>query len=184
VSTPTNQSALPVLSYDDAPAESKVLLDKLKAAVGRIPNLYAAQAHSPIGLGAKLNLDGELSKGIFSGLPKEVIALAVAEVNGCDYCLAAHTAIAKMRGASEVETLNFRRGMSEDEKLSALAALSREIVETHGYPSQATLERFFAVGYDHAALVELLGLVALNIWNNYTNHIAQTPVDFPAVPNL
>ena len=184
MSTQTHEAILPVVSYEDASPEAQLIFDRLKASMGRIPNLYAAQSHSPLGLRAKLALDGELSKGVFSGLPKEVIALAVAQVNGCDYCLAAHTAIAKMRGASDAETLNFRQGTSHDEKLAALAALAREITESRGYPSQQAVERFFAVGYDRAALVELIGLVALNVWNNYTNHIAQTPVDFPPAPEM
>jgi AhpD family alkylhydroperoxidase len=140
--------------------------------------------YSPRGVGAKLALDAELSQGVFNGLPKEVIALAIAQVNGCNYCLAAHTAVAKMRGASEAETLNFRRGTSSDKKLAALAALAQEITESRGHPSQQAVEQFFAVGYDRAALVELIGLVALNVWNNYTNHMAQTPVDFPPAPEL
>jgi uncharacterized peroxidase-related enzyme len=180
----TNEAILPVVSYEDASPEAQQIFDQLKTAMGRVPNLYAVQSHSPLGLSAKLALDGELSKGVFKGLPKEVIALAVAQVNGCNYCLAAHTAVAKMRGASDAETFNYRRGTSNDEKLAALAALAREITENRGHPSQQAIERFFSVGYDRAALVELIGLVALNVWNNYTNHIAQIPVDFPPAPAL
>lgn len=184
MSTQIHTSLLPVVHYEDASPEAQRIFDRLKASMGRVPNLYAAQAHSARGLGAKLALDTELSKGVFSGLPKEVIALAVAQINGCNYCLAAHTAVAKMRGASEAETLNFRRGTSSDPKLAALAALTQEITESRGHPSRQAVERFFAVGYDHAALVELIGLVALNVWNNYTNHLAQTPVDFPPAPEF
>jgi uncharacterized peroxidase-related enzyme len=184
MSTQIHESLLPVISYEDASPEVRRIFDKLKANMGRVPNLYAAQSHSPRGVGAKLELDAELSQGVFNGLPKEVIALAIAQVNGCNYCLAAHTAVAKMRGASEAETLNFRRGTSNDEKLAALAALAQEITESRGHPSQQAVEQFFAVGYDRAALVELIGLVALNVWNNYTNHMAQTPVDFPPAPEL
>ncbi len=184
MSTQDNVGNLPVVSYEDASPEVQQIYDRMKATMGRVPNLYGAQSHSPLGLKAKLALDNELSKGTFNGLPKEVVALAVAEVNGCAYCLAAHTAVAKMRGASETETLNFRRGTSSDDKLAALAGLAREITERRGHPSQDSVDRFFAVGYDRAALVELIGLVALNVWNNYTNHIAHLPVDFPPAPVL
>lgn len=88
MSTQTSEATLPVVSYEDAAPEAQQIFDRLKAAMGRVPNLYAAQSHSPRGLAAKLALDGELSNGIFNGLPKEVIALAVAQVNGCNYCLA------------------------------------------------------------------------------------------------
>lgn len=124
MSTQIHESLLPVVSYEEASPEAQPIFDRLKAAMGRVSNLYAAQSDSPRGLRAKLALDRELSQGVFNGLPKEVIALAVAQVNGCNYCLAAHTAVAKMRGASEAETLNFRRGTSDGEKLAALAALS------------------------------------------------------------
>jgi uncharacterized peroxidase-related enzyme len=184
MSNQIHESLLPAVSYEEALPEAQHIFDQLKTRMGRVPNLYAAQSHSPRGLGAKLALDAELSQGVFNGLPKEVIALSVAQVNGCNYCLAAHTAVAKMYGATETETLNFRRGTSNDAKLAALAALAQEITENRGHPSQQAIERFFAVGYDRGALVELIGLVALNVWNNYTNHIAQTPVDFPPPPEL
>ncbi len=180
----TNESVLPVISFEDASPEAQQIFNRLKTVMGRVPNLYATQSHSPLGLGAKLALDDELSKGVFSGLPKEVIALAVAQVNGCNYCLAAHTAVAKMRGASEAETLDFRRGTSNNAKLAALANLAHEITDTRGHPPEQALETFFAAGYDRAALVELIGLIALNVWNNYTNHIAHIPVDFPPAPEL
>jgi uncharacterized peroxidase-related enzyme len=184
MSTQTYESVLPVASYADASPEAQRMFDQIKASMGRVPKLFAAQSYSPRALRAKLALDGELGKGVFSGLPKEVIALAVAQVNGCDYCLAAHTAISKMRGVPDAEILNFRRGTSADEKLAALAALAHEITESRGHPSWQTVERFFAVGYDRAALVELIGLVAANVWNNYAYHIAQPPMDFPPAPEL
>ena len=184
MSTQTYQGILPVVSYEDASPEAQRIFDQLKASMGRVPKMYAAQSYSSLSLGAKLALDSELGKGVLHGLPKEVIALAVSQVNGSDYCLAAHTMLAKMQGASDAEILNFRRGTSDDEKLAALAAMAHEIAESRGYPSQQTVEHFFAVGYDRAALVELIGLVALNVWNNYTNHIAQTPIDFPPAPEL
>lgn len=184
MTTLTYESVLPVISYEDASPEAQRIFDQLKVRVGRIPNLYAAQSYSPLGLKANLALDGELSKGVFHGLDKEVIALAVSQVNECAYCLAVHTMVSKMLGVSEAETLNFRRGTSNDEKLAALAALAREITESRGLPSQQAIQDFFAVGYDQAALVELIGRVALNVWNNYTYHISQVPIDFPPAPEL
>src|SRR5262245_38370110 len=88
MSTQTYESVLPVVSYEDASPAGQRIFDQLKANIRRVPNLYAAQSYSPLGLSANLALGGELSKGVFNGLPKEVIALAVAQVNGCDYCLA------------------------------------------------------------------------------------------------
>ena len=110
--------------------------------------------------------------------------MSMAQVNDCHYCLAAHTAIAKMSGLSEEETVQLRSGTIGDAKLKAVTALTADIVKTQGRPSGNTVDAFFAAGYSKAALVELIALVSLNIFTNYFNHIADTAVDFPAYKDL
>jgi alkylhydroperoxidase family enzyme len=89
-----------------------------------------------------------------------------------------------MLGFSEAETLEIRQGTIDDPKLQALTALAREITETRGFPAQHIVDGFLAAGYTKGALVDVIGLVALNTFTNYLNHIADTEVDFPVAPQL
>ncbi|MDN5203092.1 carboxymuconolactone decarboxylase family protein [Fulvivirgaceae bacterium BMA10] len=175
---------LEILSREQVAPETQQVFDNLKGAIGMVPNLYATAANSHKGLTALLGLGDALKGGEFSGKEVEAIALAVGEANGCNYCLSAHTAIGKMQGFTEEETVKLRTGEIEDGKLNALTSLAKEITETRGLPSQDTVDRFFSVGYNKAALVELIGFVANNTFTNYLNHIADTTVDFPKVSAL
>ena len=177
-------SVIPPVVYDAASEDQKLVFDEVKKKVGRIPNIYAAVGQSPVMLKALLEYGANLQSGVFTPKEIEAVALSVGEVNGCGYCTAAHTAIAKMAGVSEEETLQLRAAQSQDDKLAALVGLAVDIVKTHGRPSQDTLDAFFASGYKARALTELLGLISLNVFTNYFNHIAETEIDFPAVKPL
>ncbi len=172
------------LSYEEAPVESQTIFEHLKKKLGKVPNLYATVGYSPKALSGVLSFGQTLSEGEFNGKEVEAIALAIGQANGCDYCLSAHTTLGKLNGLTELETLELRQGRSSDPKLSVLANLAQEIIESRGHPAQTTLEAFFAVGYSKAALAELIGLVALNTFTNYFNHIVQTDNDFPQAPEL
>lgn len=175
---------LEILSREQVQPQTQEVFDNLKKAVGMVPNLYATAANSHIGLTALLGLDSTLKKGSFSGKEVEAIALAVGQSNQCNYCLSAHTAIAKMNGFSESETILLRTTNIQDGKLKALTNLAQEITETKGKPSQANIDSFYEAGYGKDALVELIGLVSLNTFTNYLNHIADTKIDFPVAPEI
>jgi AhpD family alkylhydroperoxidase len=177
-------SRLEAIRYEEASPEAQELLDGIKKKVLRIPNIYATIAHSPVALKAFLEHTAALKSGAFDAQETEAIALSIAQVNHCGYCLAAHTAMAKMAGLSEEDTWALRSGTSRDAKLKAVTGLAKDVVETQGHPSREKLDAFFAAGYNQAALVELIALVALNIFTNYFNHIAGTTVDFPAYKEL
>ncbi len=172
-------NSLNVLTTENASSESVEIFEALKNKFGSLPNIYAVAGNSPIALKALLDFADTLSSGEFSASEIEAIALVVAEENGCNYCLAAHTTVGKMAGLSEDETLAIRSGKSSDTKLNALVALAKEVVVSDGWPNKELVEQFFTAGYNKAALVELIGFVAANIFRNYLNHIADTPVDFP-----
>ncbi len=104
--------------------------------------------------------------------------------NKCNYCLAAHTALGKMVGFSEEETLDLRTGSIEDQQLRALTTLAREITVHKGHPNEKYLENFFEVGYGKQALVELIGLVAFKTFSNYLNNMTEVVVDFPKAKEL
>lgn len=170
---------LKVLKSEQASPKARELFEVMTKKYGKVPNLYAVVANSPPALKAVLDFGDTLSAGEFSAKEAEAVALVVAQVNDCQYCLAAHTAAGKMMGFSEDETLSIRSGSSSDSKLAALVALAKEITVTRGWTTEKLVDDFFAAGFSKAALVELIGLVSLNVFKNYLNHIANAPIDFP-----
>jgi len=170
---------LEVLTYEETDPQAQEILSALKKKLGKIPNIFAAMAASPATLKALLTLKETMGKAELTSQEAEAIALVIGQQNGCDYCLAAHTAIGKMQGLSADEIKKLRRAESEDEKRKALVVLTQEIVATQGHPRLELIDAFYAAGYSKAALIALIGHVAVNIFTNYFNHIAQTPIDFP-----
>ena len=175
---------LQVLTREQAPEGAKATFDGLHGKLGFVPNLYATFAHSPQALNGSIGFGTALSQGELSGREIETIYLAASEANHCNYCIAAHTTVGKLQGLTEEETIAVRTASSSDDRLNALAALTLSIVGNNGHPSQETLDEFFAAGYSKAALVELIGVIALNTFNNYVQHIAQVPTDWPAAQAL
>ncbi|GJM30772.1 MAG: alkyl hydroperoxide reductase AhpD [Cyclobacteriaceae bacterium] len=175
---------LEILSKHQVAPETQQIFDNLKGKLGMVPNLYATAANSHYGLTALLQLEETLKKGELTAKEVEAVALAVAQTNNCQYCLSAHTAVGKMLGFTEEDTLDLRSGGVVDPKLQALTSLAREITESRGVPAEATIAKFFDAGYSKGALVEVIGLVALNTFTNYLNHIADTEVDFPEAKEI
>ena len=169
---------------EEVSTESQQIFDNLKAQVGMVPNLYATIGYSSNALGSYLAFQGAQAKGAFSTKEREAVFLAVSEVNGCQYCLAAHTALGKMNGFSEEETIALRAGTIEDKKLNVIVRLAAEITKSHGRPSQELLGEFFELGYDEGALIDLVALVADKTLANYVHNITQIDIDFPKVQPL
>lgn len=164
-------------------AANQPLFDALTKAVGRVPNLYAAFANSEHALGAYLGLQG--FKTSLKAKEKEVVNLVVSEVNGCDYCLSAHTAIAKMNGFTDEQALEIRSGKASfDPKLDALAKLTKSITENKGHADDALVEAFYAAGYTKENLVDTVVLVGDKIITNYLFALSDVEIDWPAVPKL
>lgn len=172
-------SRIKLLPEDQASVETQELYGMLKKQMGKVPNVYQVYGHSPAALKANLQLDDTLSKGILTGKEIEIIALTVSEYNACEYCIAAHTVVGKMQGMSEEQTIDARKGKYASEKEQHLIDFTKAILEKHGKISNEDLQTFLNAGYGNAAVVEVIGQIAKNFFNNYTNHIAETPVDFP-----
>lgn len=173
-------SRLPQLSEADAPEASKPLLDAVKAKFGMIPNLVRVFANSPAVLEGYLGLAGALGKGRFDAKQREAYALVTAGTNGCDYCASAHAAAA---GSMKVDADEIEKNLdaqSDDAKLAAGLAFAREVIETRGFVSAEALDAVRAAGHSNEEIVEIVGNVTLNILTNYTNHVADTDIDFPA----
>ncbi|MBS1811155.1 MAG: carboxymuconolactone decarboxylase family protein [Acidobacteria bacterium] len=165
----------------EATGKAKELLDSVKAKIGKVPNLMRTFANSPTALEAYLNFSGTLGGGVLNAMLREQIALTVADANACEYCLSAHTAIGKMVGLDEDELAASRRAASADAKTEAALKFAHQIVVKRGEVLDSEVQAVRAAGYSDAEITEIVAHVALNIFTNYFNHVAQTVVDFPKV---
>lgn len=168
-------------SLDDAPEASRPILDAVKKQLGVVPNLFRLIANSPAALTAFTGLQGPLAKTL-DVKTRERIALAVAEVNGCDYCLSAHTYIAlNLAKLSPEEIALNRRGASGDAKAGAAVRFAAAVARERGHVADADLAAVRAAGFDEKEIVEIVALVAENTFTNYLNEVARTEIDFPTV---
>ena len=169
----------------DAPVASQALLQSVERQLGMVPNLFRLIANSPAALEGYLSLSGALAKGSLPAPTRERIALAVAELNGCAYCLAAHSYIgANMAKLDPAEIAANRRGHSTDPKADAAVRFAASIVKTRGHVSDDEVSAVKLAGYSDAQVVEIVVHVAVNTLTNYVNEVAQTVVDFPAAEAL
>jgi len=172
-----------VPTREEVSENNKAIFDNLKKGLGFVPNLFATYAHSDTALENYLNFSN--AKTSLTTKEKEVVNLAVSQVNGCDYCLAAHTAIGKMNGFTEDQILELRAGnASFDSKLNALGQLAKNITESRGNTDATLLENFFNQGYTKGNLIDVISLVGDKTISNYINNTTQIPVDFPVVQPL
>jgi uncharacterized peroxidase-related enzyme len=174
-------SRLTIPTRDEAPAESQPLLDGVFKKLGMVPNLFRLAAKSPTALGALLGLSAVVSKAL-DVKTRERIAIAVAQANGCDYCLSAHTYIGTQLAkiTPEDAALN-RKGTSTDAKAAAAVAFAAKVAALRGQVSDADITAVKAAGYSEAQIVEIVALVVENVMTNYLNNVAQTDIDFPVV---
>lgn len=167
------------LPHEAASEETQELYEMLERKMGKVPNVYQVYGHSSAALKANLLLDDALSKGLLTGKEIEIVALVVSEFNQCNYCIAAHTLVGKMNGMSEEQTIAVRTGVYEGKKEQALIDFTQSVLEARGHIKDADLTNFLAKGYTLGHVVEVIGQIAKNFFNNYTNHIANTTIDFP-----
>lgn len=169
-------------SIEASPDASQPLLQAVKKQLGVVPNLFRVAGNSPAALEGYLGLNGALGKGKLDGKTRERIALAVAEINGCGYCLAAHSYLAKnLAKLDEAEIAANRNGGSNDPKADAAVAFAAKIVRERGHVAATDLEAVRSAGYGDAEIIEIVLHVALNTLTNYVNEVAGTDIDFPVV---
>lgn len=169
-------------SIETAPAAAQPLLEAVKKMLGSVPNLFRITANSPAALEGYLGLNGGLARGSLDAPTRERIALAVAQTNGCDYCLAAHTYLGThVAKLDEAEIAANRAGKSQDEKAEAAIRFATALVNARGHVSDADVSAIKAAGYSEAEIVEIVAHVALNTLTNYLNSALDTPIDFPVV---
>ena len=170
-----------VPTHDQVSPGAQSLFDLLKKRLGKVPNLYATLGYSEHALKAFLDLDETLAKGVFTAKEREAVSLIVSELNHCAYCLAGHTAVAVMKGFTKEETLDIRRGHTNDAKLNTIIHLAASISQNKGHADAEALDAFFEAGFDESALMELVGLISLRVFTNYAFALTNVPIDFPVV---
>jgi len=172
-------------AVEQSPVASRPLLEAVNKQLGTVPNLMKVLGNSPAALGGYLGLSGALGKGALGAKTGERIALAVAEVNGCNYCLAAHSYLGKnLAKLDDAEIHANRNGASHDAKADAAVHFAVQIVKARGHVADADVAAVKSAGYSDAEVIEIVVHVALNTLTNYVNEVAQTPIDFPEVDLL
>ena len=171
-------TTFPVHSSETAPEASKPILAAVQKKFGFVPNLFRVMAEAPAAGEAYLAVMDIFERSSLSDAEKQTVLLSASFVNQCEYCMAAHTAVAGMKGVGQEIVEALRAGTSlPDAKLDALAALTRSIVETRGWPAEAAKQAFFAAGYGASEYLEVIVGVTVKTLSNYVNHAADTPLD-------
>lgn len=174
-------SRIPVPAPQSAPEAAQATLDAINTKLGRVPNFFRVLSNSPAVINAHAALNQGLGKALDVKL-RERIALAVAAVNGCEYCTAAHTFTGfNFAKLSREEIERARQGTSEELKAAAAVAFARRVAEARGKVSQADIDAVREAGFSEGQIVEIVALVAENFFTNLMNNVAGTEVDFPEI---
>ncbi len=170
---------LPLIQKESANDEVKELLSSVESKFGFIPNLIKVFASSPATLKAYLTLGSLLEETLFTAEEQQIILLTVSRENRCDYCMAAHSMIAAKMVKMEPEKLNAIRQSEpvKDDKHRALIEFTETVVNERGYAAENPVKKFIAAGYSDQHVLEVILGVTMKTLSNYTNHIAETPID-------
>jgi uncharacterized peroxidase-related enzyme len=164
-----------------AQGQAKRLLDGVAAQLGSVPNIFKTFAQSPAVLEGYLSFSGALAKGTLGAKLREQIALTVAGANGCDYCASAHRFLAKAAGVDSDEVVRNLQGKANDARTAAALQFAQVLVVKRGQVSDNELKAVQSAGFSDEEIVEIIGNVAVNLFTNYFNHVAETEIDFPVV---
>ncbi len=174
-------SRVPLIDAANTTADRQALLGQVHAAFGATPAMFRAVANSPAALQSMRGSFGALGGGRLSPLLGEQIAVAIANHNACEYCLAAHTALGRKAGASSEQMAAAQIGQSSDPATSAALDFALKVVEQRAQITDGDVQALRAAGFDDEQIVEILAHVALNLFTNYVNVAFDVPVDFPKV---
>ncbi|WP_182341843.1 MULTISPECIES: carboxymuconolactone decarboxylase family protein [Comamonas] len=169
------------VSTDNTPAASQAVMAQIHSAFGATPNMFKAVANSPAALHSMWAAFGALGKGSIGAKLGEQLAVAIANYNRCEYCLAAHTVLGQKAGASLADMSAAQVGHSGDAKTAVALAFALKVVAQRAQISDADIASLHQVGFGDEQVVEIIAHVALNLFTNYINVALDVPVDFPKV---
>ena len=174
-------SRLTIPTRRDGPVASQPVLDAVEKQLGVVPNLFRLVGSSPAALEGYLGLNGALGRTL-DAKTRERIALAIAQANGCDYCLSAHTYLGlNLAKIDDAEIALNRAGHSGDAKADAALVFARKVLDARGRVSDADIAAVRLAGFSEPQVIEIVASVAVNVLTNYINNVAQTDIDFPVV---
>lgn len=165
----------------NATGQTAEQISQIKSAFGTVPNMFRAVANSPAALSSMWNSFGALANGRLDAKLGEQIAVAIADRNACNYCLAAHTALGRKAGATPHEMTQAQSGRSDDPRTAAVLAFVLSVVDKKAGIDPSDVEALKAAGLDDGEIVEIIAHIALNLFTNYLNVALDVPVDFPGV---
>lgn len=169
------------VDHAKATGPAKEYLDGIKAKLGATPNIFKTFALSPA-VGEFYAAQGAaLAKSTLPAALREQLALTVAGANACDYCASAHTLMGKKAGVADDELPAALKGKSKDQKAQAALTFAKKIVDAKGKLNDADVKAVKDAGFSDAEVLEIIAVVAANIFTNYFNHIVDTEVDFPHI---
>lgn len=172
---------IPLIDRAHTSPDRKALLDQIHGAFGATPNMFRAVANSPAALQSMWAAFGALGSGTLSAKLGEQIAVAVANRNACEYCLAAHTALGRKAGATADEMAAAQVGSASDAATQAALDFALKVVEQRAQITADDVQALRTAGFSDEAVMEILAHVALNLFTNYVNVAFDVPLDFPAV---
>lgn len=167
-----------VHTQETAPEDSQGILQGVQQAFGFVPNLMATLAESPAAVEGYATMMGIFDKSDFTATERQIVLMTNNRLNNCTYCMAAHSTISEMQGvpANAIETLRSGTAFT-DTKLEALRQFTITVFENRGHLAGEDIVAFLAAGYTKANVLEVILGTSLKVLSNYTNHVAQTPVD-------
>ena len=172
---------VPLVDRTAATGSVRTVLDQIHGAFGATPNMFRAVANSPAALQSMWAAFGALGGGVIGAALGEQIAVAVANRNACDYCLAAHTALGRKAGVSGDDLAAAQSGESADPRTAAVLRFALKLVNERGQVDATDVQALHDHGWSDEHIVEIVGHVALNLFTNYVNVALAVPVDFPGV---
>lgn len=170
-----------VIEPETADEKARALLEKAGAKFGFVPNVLKVMAAAPALLEGYLTLSGLFDQTSFSPAERQLILLAISRANRCHYCVAAHSTVARMAGLPDevIAAVRDGREIAGDARLEALRRFVTEMVDRQGFVDDKALSAFLAAGFDKRQVLEIVLAIGLKVLSNYTNHLAQTPLDEP-----
>ncbi|MFV2198226.1 carboxymuconolactone decarboxylase family protein [Nocardiopsis sp. LOL_012] len=174
-------STVHLVEHESATGGVKEQLDQIHAAFGTVPAMFRAVANSPAALTSMWSSFGAFADGALGPALGEQVAVAVANRNSCEYCLAAHTALGRKAGVSREALTAAQDGTSDDPRTAALLRFAQQLVEHRGQVAPEDVQAVRDQGWSDEHIVEVIAQVALNLFTNYINIALDVPVDFPAV---
>ncbi|MBI3697723.1 MAG: carboxymuconolactone decarboxylase family protein [Acidobacteria bacterium] len=168
----------PTHTLQSAPEGSREVLNAARERFGMIPNLLGILAESPTALKVYFTVANLFSESSLSPVEQQVVLLAVSFENRCEYCVAAHSMLARHVGAGDDVVDALREGKEiHNPRLEALRQFTRSVVQQRGWVAGPEVHRFVDAGFTRAQVFEVLVGVAQKTISNYANHLAGTPVD-------